>query len=129
MISLQDIADQIAADPTLRVVFVAHSLESAERFIADLAPLLPVETERRSRHTLRVPGWDGRNPTVWAVPPRAVIAGARIDLLVWEYRGDRSHSIDDRENHPARLTARGQQVLFNWDLELTARKSVKESTR
>lgn len=82
----QQIADQICADPTLRVVFVAATEDSARSFISEMARLLQkqLEVDSFDTYTLKVKGWDRRNPTILTVKFGDIPAGARIDLLVYE---------------------------------------------
>ena len=118
MLTLQQIADQIIADPTLRVVFVAATRDSASAFLREMAKRLygVLEIDKHSRDFLSVGGWDKRSPTVWVIPDGGVVAGTRCDLVVYEYRG-KSYYSDARDTYRCRLTARGKEEVFDWDRE------------
>lgn len=108
----QQIADQICADPTLRVVFVAATEDGARSFISEMTQLLQkqLEVDSFDARTLKVKGWDQRNPTILTVKFGDIPAGARIDLLVYE--GPASDYSDNPSAcaYLSRLTDRGAIV-------------------
>ncbi len=118
MLTLQQIADQIIADPTLRVVFVAATRDSAAAFLREMTKRLDgvLEIVTLNRHWLGVAGWDRRSPTLWTISDGGVIAGTRCDLMVYEYRG-KSYFSSARDTYRCRLTAKGKEEMFDWDRE------------
>ena len=119
--TLKDIAAEIATNPALRVLFLSERFASADNFVNrighELNAQAPELVEKRNRYTLSVKGWDGRNPTVWAVSGRQAVAGLRVDLIVVEarYPGELPEHFNDL--HRWRLTSGGRVVFFNWDGE------------
>lgn len=118
--TLQEIADQIAADPTLRVVFVAASHLSADAFVHKLRAMLPADKQIARLATTRricVEGWDGRGATVLSIREGAPLLGCRVDLMVYEVSGTTHNSADRPYSYLCRLTQRGRETFFNWDHE------------
>lgn len=118
MLTLQQIADQIIANPTLRVVFVAETTGSADDFLREMTRRLEAILELRSEHRLSVRGWDKRNLTIQSVKRGTVLCGTRIDLLVVESdEAWPTPSKEDKEIYLSRITQRGQVTFFNWACE------------
>ena len=121
MLTLQQIADQIIADPTLRVVFVAATTSSAEGFLRKMARRLEaiLEPSTRTTFSLCVSDWDKRNFTVQSVSrDGGAICGTRIDLLVVESdEAWPTPSKEDKDVYLSRLTQYGQVTFFNWACE------------
>lgn len=120
--TLKDIAAEIAANPTLRVLFLSSRFASADNFINLLARELDAQApelvvQLRRRNMLAVKGWDGRNPTVWATQNKQPVAGLRTDLIVVEarYPGELPEGFNDW--YRCRLTIGGRVAFFNWDGE------------
>lgn len=118
MLTLQQIADQIIADPTLRVVFVAATTSSADAFLRGITRRLESTLEIVARHNrwLGVGGWDKISPTVWTIRDGGTLCGTRCDLMIYEYRG-KSYYSDARNQYRCHLTARGKEEIFDWDCE------------
>ena len=120
MLTLQQIADQIIADPTLRVVFVAATTGSAEEFLRKMSRRLEaiLESSSDTLSRLYVRGWDKRNFTVQSVKRGTVLCGTRIDLLVVESdEAWPTPSKEDKDVYLSRLTQYGQVTFFNWACE------------
>lgn len=116
MLTLQQIADQIIADPTLRVVFVAASAWSARSFTRGVALCLEgsLELSEKSDRTLAVSGWDKRSPTLRAIGDGGWLCGSQCDLLIYELRS-RLYPTDRERCY---LSERGKIEAFNWDYEM-----------
>lgn len=109
---LQQIADQITQDPTLRVVLMGRRRDTAECALRELARLLPegsVETSARS--WLRLANNSGYGHNVWALGRGQKLTGARIDLLVYEGTEAEWQGSEDSQYYRLRLTERGRIVF------------------
>ncbi len=114
--TLQQIADEIVKNPKLRVLFVSSKHARAMDFILALARLLPTSLiERVRRQQILCRGWDGRNPTVMAMPHTSSPAGYRLDLIVVESEGPWWPLDMDEMNYRVRLVEGGRVEFFSWD--------------
>ena len=116
MLTLQQIADQIIADPTLRVVFVAANAWSARAFTRGVSLCLEgsLELSEKSDRTLAVSGWDKRSLTLRAIGDGGWLCGSQCDLLIYELRS-RLYPTDRERCY---LSERGKIEAFNWDYEM-----------
>jgi len=116
MVTLQQIADQIIANPTLRVVFVAANAWSARCFTRGVSLCLQggLELSEKGDRMLVVNGWDKRTPTLRAISDGWGLCGSQCDLLIYELRS-RLYPTDRERCY---LSERGKIEAFNWDYEM-----------
>lgn len=124
----------IGLDPTIRIVIVSKNKEKAAQLLSALVKILLSPQYREvfpgrsvqgyNVHTIRVNGWDGRNPTVQAYQFKgAPITGNRVDVAIFD---DILDSVNTRtedlrteyfnfykNTFISRLTPRGQVVFVS----------------
>lgn len=124
----------IGCDPTIRIVLVSKNKEKAAQLLSALVKILSSREYREifpertvqgfNVHTIRVNGWDGRNPTVQAYQFKgAPITGNRVDIAIFDDILDavNTRTEDLREEYfnfykntfISRLTDRGQVIFIS----------------
>lgn len=124
----------IGLDPTLRIVIVSKNKDKAAQLLSALVKVMTspqyreVFPERTIQgfnvHTIRVNGWDGRNPTVQAYQFKgAPITGNRVDIAIFDDILDsvntRTEALREeyfnfyKNTFISRLTDRGQVVFVS----------------
>lgn len=124
---------KIGIDPTIRIVIVSKNRDKAAQLLSALVKVMhspqyrEVFPERSVQgwnvHTLRVNGWDGRNPTVQAYQFKAPITGNRVDIVIFDDILDSMNTRTEdqrveyfnfyKNTYISRLTYRGQVVFVS----------------
>ena len=124
----------IGLDPTIRIVLVSKNKDKAAQLLSMLVKIMtspfyrevfPDRTIQGANvHTLKVNGWDGRNPTVQAYQFKgAPITGNRVDIAIFDDILDAMNTRTEelREDYfnfykntfISRLTDRGQVIFIS----------------
>lgn len=127
------VAWRIGTDPSYRVVIASKNKEKAAQIISAITMVMRSRAYREvfphivivgaNANTIRVHGWDGKNPTVQAYQFKAPITGNRVDLLIFDDILDRLNTRTEnmrneyfqfyKDTYVSRLTARGQIVFIS----------------
>lgn len=127
------VAWKIGMDPSIRVVIASKTKEKAAQILGAIVNVMSSAAYREvfphvviigsNAHTLRVLGYDGKNPTVQAYQFKAPIVGNRVDLLIFDDILDRSNTRNEqtrdewhqfyKDTYISRLTRRGQVVFIS----------------
>ena len=127
------VAWRIGIDPSTRCVIVSKTKEKAAQILGAIVNVMCSKLYQEvfpgtiilssNAHTLRVVGYDGKNPTVQAFQFRAPIVGNRVDLLVFDDILDRSNTRTEamrdeyfkyyKDTFVSRLTQRGQVIFIS----------------
>ena len=123
----------LGRDPTLRIVIASRNKDKAAQLLSLLVHLMISPRYREvfpgtvilgaNVHTLRVLGWDGKNPSVQAYQYRAPIMGNRVDVAIFDDILDRMNTRTEeqrteqylfyKDTYINRFTARGQCVFIS----------------
>ena len=127
------IAWLLGCDPTLRIVLASKNKDKAAQLLSLLVKVMHSPRYREvfpdavvlghNVHTLRMLGWDGRNPSVQAYQFKAPITGNRVDVLVFDDILDEMNTRTEeqraeylnfyRNTYISRLTWRGRVVFIS----------------
>jgi len=127
------VAWKIGMDPSIRVVIASKTKVKAAQILGAIVNVMSSAAYREvfphvviigsNAHTLRVLGYDGKNPTVQAYQFKAPIVGNRVDLLIFDDILDRSNTRNEqtrdewhqfyKDTYISRLTRRGQVVFIS----------------
>lgn len=127
------LAWRIGIDPGVRIALTSKTRDKAAQLLGMLVKIMTSAEYREvfpnvvilgaNAHTIRVLGYDGRNPTVQAFQFRAPIVGNRVDVLVFDDILDRSNTRTEelrneyfafyKDTYISRLTREGQVIFVS----------------